>query len=181
MSPAPQLPLALRYPPDQRFDTFVAAPPGAAEQLRALAQVQGADWVYLAGPGGVGKTHLALAACAAAEAAGRSAAFLPLKSAAGRLRDALEAFDGHALVALDGLDAIAGSRDDEVALFDFHNRGCCPTCARACSNARASCCRRWTTTHAAMSCANARSAAGLRSTMRRSNGCCGAVAATWRR
>ena len=122
MSPAPQLPLALRYPPDQRFDTFVAAPPGAAEQLRALAQVQGADWVYLAGPGGVGKTHLALAACAAAEAAGRSAAFLPLKSAAGRLRDALEAFDGHALVALDGLDAIAGSRDDEVALFDFHNR-----------------------------------------------------------
>jgi DnaA family protein len=122
MSPAPQLPLALRYPPDQRFDTFVAAPPGAAEQLRALAQSQGADWVYLAGPGGVGKTHLALAACAAAEAAGRSAAFLPLKSAAGRLRDALDAFDGHALVALDGLDAIAGSRDDEVALFDFHNR-----------------------------------------------------------
>ena len=56
------------------------------------------------------------------EAAGRSAAFLPLEAAAGRLRDALEAFDGHALVALDGLEAIAGDRDDEVALFDFHNR-----------------------------------------------------------
>jgi DnaA family protein len=26
------------------------------------------------------------------------------------------------LVALDGLDAVAGDRDDEVALFDFHNR-----------------------------------------------------------
>jgi DnaA family protein len=25
-------------------------------------------------------------------------------------------------VALDGLDAIAGAREDEVALFDFHNR-----------------------------------------------------------
>lgn len=122
MPPAPQLPLALRYPPDQRLDTFVAPPAGAIAQLRALAGTGGADWVYVAGPAGVGKTHLALAACAAAEDAGRRAAFVPLKTAAGRLRDALEAFDGHALVALDGLEAIAGRRDDEVALFDFHNR-----------------------------------------------------------
>lgn len=120
--PAPQLPLALRYPPDQRLDTFVGAPPGALEQVRALAQGQGGDWLYVAGPPGVGKTHVLLGACAVAEAAGRSAAYLPLKSAAGRLRDALEAFDGLALVALDGVDAIAGARDDEVALFDFHNR-----------------------------------------------------------
>ena len=127
MPPAPQLPLALRYPPDQRLETFVGAPAGAIAQLRALAETRGADWVYLAGPAGVGKTHLALAVCAAAEAAGRTAAFVPLKAAAGRLCDALEAFDGHDLVALDGLDAIAGgpdghSREDEVALFDFHNR-----------------------------------------------------------
>lgn len=122
MPPAPQLPLALRYPPDQRLETFVAAPAGAIAQLRAIAEAGRSDWVYLAGPVGVGKTHLALAACAAAEDAGRRAAFVPLKTAAGRLRDALEAFDDHALVALDGLDAIAGDRDDEVALFDFHNR-----------------------------------------------------------
>jgi DnaA family protein len=120
--PAPQLPLALRYPPDQRLDTFVAAPPGVIAQLRALAQAPHADWLYVAGPAGVGKTHLLLATCAAAEAESRSAAYLPLKSAAGRLRDALDAFDGLSLVALDGLDAIAGNRDDEVALFDFHNR-----------------------------------------------------------
>ena len=122
MSPAPQLPLALRYPPDQRMDAFVAPPAGAIAQLQALATQAGADWIYLAGPSGVGKTHLALAACAASEAAGRSAAFVPLRSAAGRLRDALEAFDDRALVALDGLDAIAGNRDDEIALFEFHNR-----------------------------------------------------------
>ena len=122
MSPAPQLPLALRYPPDQRLEGFVAPPAGAIAQLGALATQAGSDWIYLAGPSGVGKTHLALAACAACEAAGRSAAFVPLKSAAGRLRDALEAFDDRALVALDGLDAIAGDREDEVALFDFHNR-----------------------------------------------------------
>jgi DnaA family protein len=117
----PQLPLALRYPPDQRFETYVAAPAGALAQLRALAQVTNADWLYLAGPAGVGKTHLALAVCAAAEAVGRRAAFLPLKAASGRLQGVLDAFHGD-VIALDGLDAIAGMRDDEIALFDFHNR-----------------------------------------------------------
>jgi DnaA family protein len=116
-----QLPLALRYPPDQRLETYVAAPAGALAQLRTLAERGGTDWLYLAGPAGVGKSHLALAACAAAEAAGRRAAYLPLAAAAGRLRLALDALEGNHLVALDGLEAVAGNRDDEVALFDFHN------------------------------------------------------------
>lgn len=116
-----QLPLALRYPPDQRFESFVAAPAGALAQLRALAAGDG-DWLYLDGAAGTGKTHLALAACAAADATGRRAAYLPLAAAAGRLGDALQALDGHDLVALDGLDAVAGTPDDELALFDFHNR-----------------------------------------------------------
>ena len=115
------MPLALRYPPDQRLDTYLDAPDGALDQLRALA-TGGGEWLYLAGAAGAGKTHLALAACAAAEACGRRAAYLPLKSAATRLGDALDALDQAALVALDGLDAIAGNRADEVALFDFHNR-----------------------------------------------------------
>lgn len=120
----PQLPLALRYPPDQRLDTFVHAPPGAIAQLRALADgaVDARDSVYLAGPAGTGKTHLLLATCAATEAAGRRAAYLPLVAAAGRLREALEALEGNDLIALDGLDVIAGQREDEVALFDAHNR-----------------------------------------------------------
>lgn len=116
-----QLPLALRYPPDQRLETYLGAPDGAVDQLRALAAGTG-EWLYLAGPAGAGKTHLALAACAAAEAGGRRAAYLPLRSALGRLGEALDALDEAALVALDGLDAVAGNRDDEVALFDFHNR-----------------------------------------------------------
>src|SRR5690606_12587156 len=116
-----QLPLALRYPPDQRLETYVDAPAGVLGQLRALAAGSG-EGLYLAGPAGAGKTHLALATCAASEAGGRRAAYLPLKSARGRLRDALEALGEATLVALDGLEAIAGARDDEVALFDFHNR-----------------------------------------------------------
>ncbi|MCC4607665.1 DnaA regulatory inactivator Hda [Xanthomonas campestris pv. zinniae] len=118
----PQLPLALRAPSDQRFDSYIAAPDGLLAQLQALAAGQVNDWLYLAGPAGAGKTHLALAVCAAAEQAGRATAYLPLHAAAGRLRDALEALEGRSLVALDGVDSIAGQRDDEVALFDFHNR-----------------------------------------------------------
>ena len=118
----PQLPLALRDPPDQRFESFIAPPDGALPALSALATTAGADWVYLSGASRTGKTHLALAVCAAAEQQGRRAAYLPLVAAAGRLRDALDALEGHDVVALDGLDAIAGAREDEVALFDFHNR-----------------------------------------------------------
>lgn len=119
--PGRQLPLALRYPPDQRLDTFIGAAAGDIAQLRTLAESPDGDWLFLQGPEGGGKTHLALAACAAAEAGGRRAAYLPLRAASGRLRDALDALEGD-LIALDGLDAIAGERDDEVALFDFHNR-----------------------------------------------------------
>jgi DnaA family protein len=118
--PGRQLPLALRYPPDQRLESFVAAPDGALAQLQAFAAGHGAS-LYVAGPAGAGKSHLALATCAAAEVQGRRAAYLPLAAAAGRLREALQALDA-AVVALDGLEAIAGDRDDEVALFDFHNR-----------------------------------------------------------
>ncbi len=122
--PAAQLPLALRFPPDQRFETFVAAPEGALAQLRALARGEdaGAPRVLLAGPAATGKTHLLLAACAEAEAAGRRTAYLPLAAAAGRLRDALDAFEHADLLALDGLEAVAGRREDEIALFDAHNR-----------------------------------------------------------
>ncbi len=118
-----QLPLALRFPPDQRFETFAAAPPGALAQLRAHAHGESTvGGVYLCGPAGTGKTHLLLAACAEADAAGLRTAYLPIAAAAGRLRDALEAFEHADLLALDGLDAIAGEREDEIALFDAHNR-----------------------------------------------------------
>lgn len=120
---AAQLPLALRFPPDQRFETFVAATDGARAQLSALAQGEGiAGSVYISGPAATGKSHLLLATCAEAEAAGRRTAYLPLAAAAGRLRDALDAFEHADLVALDGLEIVAGHREDEIALFDAHNR-----------------------------------------------------------
>lgn len=117
----PQMPLALRYPPDQRFENWLRAPTALA-QVRALASGEAGDALYLQGGNGSGKTHLLLAACAAAETAGRPANYLSLARLRGRARDALQGIEQADLVALDDLDAIVGDRDDEVALFDLHNR-----------------------------------------------------------
>lgn len=120
---AAQLPLALRFPPDQRFETYVGAPEGAVALLRALARGESSvAGVYLAGAPATGKTHLLLATCAEAEAVGRRAAYVPLAAASGRVRDALDAYESADVLALDGVDAIAGDREDEIALFDIHNR-----------------------------------------------------------
>jgi DnaA family protein len=116
------LPLALRYPPDQRFETFVAVDDTVVAQVRAMADGDARESLYLVGTAGSGKSHLALAACARAEAQGRMSGYLAIGAAAGRLRDALEGLHVNDLIALDGIDALAGHREDELALFDFHNR-----------------------------------------------------------
>jgi DnaA family protein len=115
-----QIPLALRFQPDQELRAFH----GSAELvalLGAIACGQAGDWLYLAGPAGSGKSHLLLAACAQARAGGADASYLPLAALAGRLGDALAGQARGALVCLDGVEAIAGRREDEVALFHFHN------------------------------------------------------------
>jgi DnaA family protein len=115
-----QIPLALRFEPDQQLEAF-----HGNEELRALvgavARGERADWLFLAGPPGSGKTHLLIAACAQARAAGRDATYLPLGAMAGRLDEALAGQARAALFCLDGLDAAAGRHEDEVALFHFHN------------------------------------------------------------
>jgi DnaA-homolog protein len=117
----PQLPLSLKFPPDQRLDAY-AGRDDVRDLVAGVAAGQRPDWLYLAGAAGSGKTHLLLAACAHAQALGRRAAFLPMPSLSGRLEAALSGQENADLVCLDGLDAIAGKREDEVALFHFHNR-----------------------------------------------------------
>ncbi|MFC4727834.1 DnaA regulatory inactivator Hda [Coralloluteibacterium thermophilus] len=118
----PQLPLSLRFPPDQRFEGFHDPAGVALPLVRAVAAGAAADWLYLEGAPGSGKTHLLLAACAAADGAGRQAVYLPLAALGPHVAEALAAQEAADLVALDDLDAVAGRRAAEVALFDFHNR-----------------------------------------------------------
>jgi DnaA family protein len=118
-----QLPLLLRWPAQQRLETFL--PGGNAPALALLSEAPIADaapWVFVSGPSGSGKTHLLLAACAAATAAGRSAQFLPLSSLGGDRAGAIRALGGSDLLALDDVHAIAGDAAAEHALFDLYNR-----------------------------------------------------------
>ena len=115
-----QIPLALRFEPDHELRAFHGNPE-LVELLGAVAGGRASDWVFLAGPAASGKTHLLLGACAQARSAGLDAGYLPLAALAGRLGEALEGQARTALVCLDGVEAIAGRREDEVALFHFHN------------------------------------------------------------
>lgn len=113
-----QLPLALRWPAQQRFATFVAGDNGASVELvRGAAQAQ--SFVYVHGAPASGKTHLLIAACADAAEHARSAQYFSLK---GLDADAIRALGGGDLLALDDLDAIAGNAAAEHALFDLYNR-----------------------------------------------------------
>jgi DnaA family protein len=115
-----QIPLALRFEADHELRAFH----GSAELVGMLEEVAAGgrdDWLYIAGARGSGKTHLLLATCTRARAAGRDAAFLSLPALRGRLGDALQGQARAALVCIDGLESVAGDRDDEIALFHFHN------------------------------------------------------------
>lgn len=117
-----QLPLGLRWPRRQRFEHFHAGANAAAlAAVQMLATQPGAPWVYLSGGAGSGKSHLLMAACQAAHEAGRTVQYLPL----GSLRDhfmAIRGVAGSQFIALDDLDAMAGEREAEHALFDLYNR-----------------------------------------------------------
>jgi len=119
-----QLPLAMRWPAQQRFDTFFAGDNGATLDLvQRAATDAAAPWVFVSGAAASGKTHLLIAACAAATAAGRRAQYLSLRNLSGGAPDSIRALGGSDLLALDDLDAITGRRDAEHALFDLYNRG----------------------------------------------------------
>ena len=123
-----QLPLLLRWPAQQRFETFVSgtsvpsANAAALALLRDAAASATAPWVFAAGPAGSGKTHLLIATCAAATAADRGAQYLSMDKIAGTRADAIRALGGSDLLALDDVHAIAGDAAAEHALFDLYNR-----------------------------------------------------------
>lgn len=118
----PQLPLGLRFGADHRLDTFRESIPGVLELLRRLARGDGGDAVFLSGPSGAGKTHLLLAACTEAAARDIEVAYLPLRTYGARQLDAITSQPTVALACIDDVDAIAGSREAQIGLFNLHNR-----------------------------------------------------------
>jgi DnaA family protein len=118
-----QLPLALRWPAQQRFDSFVTGPANETALAFARAAAAGATpWIYFTGSAGSGRSHLLLAACADASARNRHAQYVSLARLAGEADAAIRALGGSDLLALDDVDAIAGNAAAEHALFDLYNR-----------------------------------------------------------
>lgn len=114
----------LRFQPraEVSFATYAATPADgprarAVELLRALALGEGqVAEALLSGAAQTGKTHLLQACCSAAAAAGRRAAYLPLREPGPAFGPALEGYETLDLVCLDDLEAGAGSEPVERGL-----------------------------------------------------------------
>jgi DnaA family protein len=115
-----QLPLALGGLDAPDFENFW---PGAdalvLARLRTLATAPGAAEVLVSGASAGGKTHLLLATCEAARAAGHAVAYLPLDRIEGA--DLSQPVDAD-LVAVDAVEAAVGDRDRAEWLFAQINR-----------------------------------------------------------
>jgi DnaA family protein len=113
-----QLPLALALPDHASFATFVSGENATAvEHVRTVACGR-ADTLWLWGARGTGKTHLLQAACRTAGEGGRRAMYVALATAEPGL---LVDLDRVELLALDGVDATAGSAAWEAPLFAILN------------------------------------------------------------
>lgn len=118
-----QVPLDLRWPPHQRLDTFhPGANAGAWRAVSALAAEPGREWLFLYGAPGTGKSHLLLGACRTLLEAGAGTRYMSLARLPSPRAVAIAGIAAEDLIALDEVQAVAGSDDDQCALFDLYNR-----------------------------------------------------------
>jgi DnaA family protein len=118
-----QLPLGLQLKAAARFSNFVAGPNDELlEQLQRAADGHGEPFFLLWGGAGSGKSHLLQASCHQAATRERRAAYLSLRDHANFLPALLEGWEAYHLVCLDDVDAIAGLRGWEEAVFHLYNR-----------------------------------------------------------
>lgn len=114
----PQLPLSLTPPRRKRFDNFVAGANGALiNSLRHGLADSGR--VFLCGPSGSGKSHLALAALAEWSAEQRRACYVPCRE---RGASELLSSGGVALAVVEDIETLAVRKQAELGLFNALNR-----------------------------------------------------------
>lgn len=78
--------------------------------------------IYFWSTESAGRSHLLYAACAQLSAQGEAVGYIPLDKYQSLVPALLEGMEHLALVCLDNIDAIAGNKEWEVAIFDLYNR-----------------------------------------------------------
>ncbi len=119
MSLERQLTLRIGLRDSATFANFLVG--GNAAPLHALQQGE-EPFIYLWGGQGSGRSHLLQAACHAEAARGGSPAYLPFTELLRTGTGLLEGLEQMSLVCLDDLQAVAGDRTWEEALFHLYNR-----------------------------------------------------------
>lgn len=119
----PQLPLGVRLNDNARFANFLAGPNEEVLQgVQTLASGRGERLLYCSGAAGTGKSHLLQAACAQAQEDGRQAWYVSLAQAGALTPTLFDGMEQAQLLCIDDLQAIAGQRAWEEALFHLYNR-----------------------------------------------------------
>lgn len=118
-----QLPLHIGLRDSATFANFYPADNAQPlTQCRQCAQLEGERFIFIHGASGSGKSHLLQAACHAASESGQPAAYLPLHQREQFNVAMLEGLEHMGLLCIDDLDAIAGDREWEEAIFHLYNR-----------------------------------------------------------
>ncbi len=117
-----QLPLNIRLGELTTLEQFVAGANRAVlAALGAMADGRGEPLLFVHAPPGRGKTHLLHGTCRRAVERGRRPAYLPLRTLLQTNVEVLDGLERLDLVCLDDLEAIAGRREWELALFNLCN------------------------------------------------------------
>jgi DnaA family protein len=121
---SPQLALDVRLRDASSFENFYT--PGGREVpdrlTAAIAGSAGGAQIYLWGEAGSGRSHLLQATCRLASAESVTAAYVPLTEATRLEPTMLEGLESVRLVCLDDMQAVAGNRAWETALFTLLDR-----------------------------------------------------------
>jgi len=117
---ATQLPLQLNLKEVYRFDNFYFSQEELKKALVEICQTVSIPFLYLWGGASSGKSHLLMAV---AENTSKNTLYLPLADLVQSASpDVLESVEHLDLLCIDNLEAIAGSKDWQEALFHCFNR-----------------------------------------------------------
>ncbi len=118
-----QLPLSFRFQRTKVFETFHCGPNAEAVLgLKTCAIGQGADYIFLWGESGMGKSHLLQSCCQQADQHQLRAAYIPLKKLRSYEASLFDGLENVNLVCIDDVDAVNGGEALEQGLFHFFNR-----------------------------------------------------------